>query len=1205
MFNSRFRIIRKLGEGGMGEVYLAHDTTTETDVALKIASLESATARDRFLREIEILSSISHENIVDYIDNGVSGNNLWYAMEYIPGLQLIHWFKGQSNISFKNLAKVFSKIASALSTLHTNGIIHRDIKPDNILVCNGQPIIVDFGVAHLIDMSGRAKLTRAGAVVGTIQYMSPEQVTGSHIDGRSDLHSLGVILYEVLTGQHPYEANTLPRMISKILQERPVKPSSLNPKIPENLEMVILKLLEKNPDLRYKSADELETALLRYCSGEVLTEAVNLSPLKSAASKDIPFVGREKELNQLLLLLHSAIAGRGQVVEIFGEDGFGKSRLIQEFRAQALGHLSKFLQCSPQPEGSARLAISTILDQLADYEISCDKRIFEKHPHMIRSLSAKFADSVGIEENPPSIGDSKEIPNIVSEIMLNAFPEIPSIFVFENGIDELTFEIASEIARKIADKKIVVCFASEKELSTKLTERKELSNQANFSKLTLNPLQKTEIDALSRAILGRDLSEPEMEKIFASSNGMPNVAIQLLSNMREDSKTISLTSLPEDINSIYLEKISKLDKQTKSLIEVMSLLRKPIPIGLLSPISSLEKKQFELSFETLDSIGFIKEKNFGRELVVELATPELKDMICKDLQKNKIKEYHNRIASTLDIYYSDTKDQDIKKRIAEHYVEAEEFDKSSELYLSVHNYYNSHGNTKNAIDTIKEVEKNFEKITKKSLIVNSIFHFINTFPQTNQMELFEKYKLIGLQLLNNSILPDYTVFIYYTSIGGAYLRQRLLLESRKYLEKARLLYDKVDDTQKLEFNIHEINQAIFEENHEKLRELLEERKKLLESTNASEIDWIPYYNSEAIYFSEIGSHANAVENFKRSLSIAQKYNHKRQELRALTNLGTACANADLNFKAIDYYKQALKLSKDLTLENIHALILNDMANIYLNEGKTSEHKNILLEFKRLYEDKEISKALIDWIYKYSHLKALENDFNEAESILAKMKNRVIESNRSFWLREILYYEALCAFDKRNLRRAKLLFLQLLDLFKIDKLEDTITQLFISNIHLTHIHIDSGELDEAEEYYQKAYSLCRNYKQDVLENHLYLAEAHIEFAKSIKKGSFGFKEFFDESAWRTSYNILMQLSKKCEHKKYTMAILPTNVTELFAKLVILRIKNDKKLRAIEKRQIFEQAVNQIELLLKKYSEHSFSYKRDEIIELNNELIMLLE
>ncbi len=1189
----------------MGEVYLAHDTRTGSDVALKIANLESSTARERFLREIEILSSISHENIVDYIDNGINGNTLWYEMEYIPGLQLIHWFKGQSNIDFKSLAKIFSKIASALSTLHTNGIIHRDIKPDNILVCNGEPIIVDFGVAHLIDKGDRAKLTRAGSVVGTIQYMSPEQVTGSHIDGRSDLHSLGVIMYELLTGEHPYEATTLPGMISRILQERPIKPSSLNPDIPDNLEMIILKLLEKNPDLRYKSADELETALLRYCSGGVLTEAVNLSPLKTNASRDIPFVGRDKELNQLELLLHSAISGRGQAIEIFGEDGLGKSRLIEEFRAQALGHLSKFLLCSPQIEGSSRLAISSILDQLADYEINFDNRIIKKHPHMIRSLSAKFADSVGIEEKPPNIGDSKDIPNVVAEIIINAFPEIPSIYVFEDGIDSLTFEIATEISKKIADRKIVVCFATENELSKTIAEKKGLSGQANFSKLILKPLQKNEIDALSRAILGRDLSEPEMDKIFASSNGMPNVAIQLLSNMREGSRTVSLTSLPENVNSIYLEKISKLGGETKQLIEVMSLLKKPIPIGLLSPISSLEKVDFDLAFETLDSIGFIKEKNIGRELVVELATADLKKIVCEELKKEKAKEYHNRIASTLEIYYSDTKDQDIKKRIAEHYVEAEEFDKSSELYLSIFSYYNSHGNSKNAIDAINELERNFEKITKKSLIINSVYYFLINFPLTNQMELFEKYKLIGLQLLEKNDLPGYTVFSYYSAIGGAYLRQRLLLESRKHIDKARTLYDQVEDSRKLDLNIHEINQAIFETNIETLRELLEERKRLLENTNASEIDWIPYYNSEAIYFSEIGSHANAVENFKKSLSIAKRLNHKRQELRALTNLGTACAHADLNFKAIDYYKQALKLAKDLTLENIHALILNDMANLYLNEGKTVEYRNILLEYKRLYEDKEITKALIDWTYNYSHLKVLENDFDEAENILSKMKNRVIESNRSFWLREVLYYEALCTFDKNNFRRAKLLFLQLLDLFKIDKLEDTLTQLFISNIHLAHIYVIEGELDEAEEHYQKAYSLCRSYKQDILENNLFFAEAHIEFAKSIKKGSFGFKEFFDESSWRTSYNILMQLSKKCEHKKYTMSILPTSATELFAKLVILRIKNDKKLRTIERRQIFEQAVNQIELLLKKYSEHNFSYKRDEIIELNNELIMLLE
>jgi serine/threonine protein kinase len=258
-----YRLISRLGAGGMGEVWRAEDTKLLRQVAIKILPEQLAGDpewKDRFLREARMVAQLNHPNIATIYSIDQQGETLFIAMELIEG-QPVSELIAEGPMKPAEAVRIASHVADGLSEAHTKGIVHRDIKPDNILVAPRFVKILDFGIAKNVSVTADASLTQGGMVIGTPHYMSPEQALGRPVDARTDVFSLGVVLYEMLTGQKPFAGDAVTEILLKIVMSEPPDIATVAPGVPPLLADVVRRCMRKQPGDRFGDCEELRRAL--------------------------------------------------------------------------------------------------------------------------------------------------------------------------------------------------------------------------------------------------------------------------------------------------------------------------------------------------------------------------------------------------------------------------------------------------------------------------------------------------------------------------------------------------------------------------------------------------------------------------------------------------------------------------------------------------------------------------------------------------------------------------------------------------------------------------------------------------------------------------------------------------------------------------------------------------------------------------------
>ena len=373
-----YDIVAQLGAGGMGEVYRAQDKKLERNVALKVirrALVSDESALDRLLREATLASALNHPNIVTIYETGVVGADRYIAMELIEGSTVRALLN--NGLPLPRVIAIARQVAEALAVAHAAQIIHRDIKPDNVMVRpDGYVKLLDFGLARLqldaIAAASTAAATETGLVVGTIGYMAPEQARGERVAPEADVFSLGVVLYELVTGKHPFLAPSQVGTLHQLMWETPEPPMLLNPDLPRPIDQLILEMLQKDPRLRPGASEVMYRLNLAHDS-TVAAALASVTPPSRQTVINPNVVGRDDEIGALLHEFERAKRNKARIVVVSAEAGMGKTTLVEAF----LQHLEDSGEavrigrgrCSERLAGSeAYLPVLEILDSLQRHE---------------------------------------------------------------------------------------------------------------------------------------------------------------------------------------------------------------------------------------------------------------------------------------------------------------------------------------------------------------------------------------------------------------------------------------------------------------------------------------------------------------------------------------------------------------------------------------------------------------------------------------------------------------------------------------------------------------------------------------------------------------------------------------------------------------------------------------------------------------------
>ena len=514
ILDKRYQIQTHLGTGGMGEVYRVLDLEQSQACALKILNtmMDQKAVHRRFHREFQLLNRFQHPRLVRTYTWGSAEGRPYFTMEYLPGKTLQKIIADPAHLGQFRASHFFDliqQIVEGLAYVHVQGAVHRDLKPSNIMVLETkegiETTILDLGLAKLRHLHS-ISITQTGATIGTAEYMSPEQGKGLWVDHRSDLYSLGIILYEMLTGVPPFSEQNPVSVILKHIRESPPPMGEIHNAIPEQTQQIVLRLLAKEPVDRYQSAEELVQAL----NGLASSRFALLEDKPRDVTRKVmrpQFVGRESEMKTLRALLKDVLVGEPRVVLISGEAGVGKSRLVEELLGDARVYNFLYLKGAGQEEGGqicgalidAFQGMANLMGMMPD-PVEMDKfSVMESWLQVLKSLRAK-----------------KPIVLCLEDIQ---------------WLDELTLEFLQYVLRDPEPCPFLLCLTCRWSNLESLPEEIENFIHSNeFSKATrihLENLSQEDVGYLAASMLGdRSIPPDALQTLFRETGGLPLFVVE-------------------------------------------------------------------------------------------------------------------------------------------------------------------------------------------------------------------------------------------------------------------------------------------------------------------------------------------------------------------------------------------------------------------------------------------------------------------------------------------------------------------------------------------------------------------------------------------------------------------------------------------------------------------------------------------------------
>lgn len=690
-----YDIKEKLGCGGMGMVYRAFDTVLERDVAIKVMHqhlLESGQNAPRFLNEARAAARLAHPNIVTVYEVGEAACGPFIVMEYVDGTPVSTLPPNQESLPPDRAVRLTMQVLSGLQAAHKMKILHRDIKPDNILVtADGAVKILDFGIAKI---NAGAGMTAAGDVLGTVEYMAPEQMMGDVVDQRSDLYSVGVLLYQLLANCLPFSGETPVAILYKQLNEEPVPPSYYNSQIQPALDQLVLRAIAREADERWPQADDFLQALAQVDSGQVQPQAARIAgidvPAEPESDEEIrlrdTFVGRQFEFRKLLRSYRKAVKGHGQTVVLRGEAGVGKSTLAARLQEHAVRNnaLCLYGACLYQEGMDAYLPyidalrkfFSTDIRKLPEEQRLNLKQVVREKVPLLMEFTERF--NTTFAGNAAEAGKSSEASSSDLfegiRVLISMLAEIqPVLFVLDDlqWADEASLRLFHYLARQIGKSRILLMATSRTDRFDLQTNGKpsvmvdvlsRMKREGIFEEIHIGRFSRDECDRLIDESLSNTIfSEDFYDKIFRETKGNAFFVLETLRYLQETEKIyfengawcekqdeLQQFRVPNRVEDVLVRRLNALTEEEREIIQVAAIIGYKFDATVLAKI--VEKPKIQL----LKML-----KNIDRDLNVLIDTengfqfehPMLRDLLYEEVPAALRREYHKMIAAEMEQMY--------------------------------------------------------------------------------------------------------------------------------------------------------------------------------------------------------------------------------------------------------------------------------------------------------------------------------------------------------------------------------------------------------------------------------------------------------------------------------------------------------------------------------------------------------------------------
>jgi tetratricopeptide (TPR) repeat protein len=663
LLSDRYLIDSELGKGGMGTVYRAQDKALKRDVALKLISstLLSTEGRNRLIREAQTIAQLSHPNIVVIYDVGEFEGLPYIVMELVEGSSLNDYEPD----GFKEIVSITCQVCAALEHAHSNQVVHRDLKPENVMITSdGTAKLMDFGVAHSVS----SRFTTEGDIVGTVFYLAPETALGKQVDGRADIYSLGVMLYEMTTGGLPFEDPNPISVITQHIHAPVVPPRARNEDLPPAFNDLILLLMSKDPEDRPPSA----SAVLELLEDPEILDK-NAAPTREFSVLDRivhgRMVGRGEEYQQIRNLWNKTISGQGQTVLISGEPGIGKTRLIREAitHAEVSGGQALVGECyaeSNLPYNAFGQVVRKALNRYSQNGFHLPDLVLANLLTLVPDLSHNYPDLPPIPRLDPESEQHRLFEHMVTFCKALA-EQAPLLLVVDDvhWADSGTLAMLHHLIRRVSRQPVMVMGAYRE---VELREARpfnemllELNRQRLFTRLKLNRLDQDQARDMLAAIFAEVITLEFLEGIYQETEGNPFFIEEVCRALVDSGRvyfeggqwhrpSMEELEIPQGIQVAVESRLEKLPQDYQEALRMAAVLGREFDFGILLEALEIDEDTLIEALETAEESHMIQEVDGRGEVTFAFVHALVPSAIVWSVRTLRRRKLHRRAATAFE-----------------------------------------------------------------------------------------------------------------------------------------------------------------------------------------------------------------------------------------------------------------------------------------------------------------------------------------------------------------------------------------------------------------------------------------------------------------------------------------------------------------------------------------------------------------------------